>query len=305
MAQLEATEPLSSSEHAPRKLRNIVVDSRRWNDFQFRDDDIVIATWSKSGTTWTQQIVAQLIFDADQTVYGQALSPWIDGFPFSDVLQAAEAQTHRRFLKTHLPADALRMSDKAKYIYVGRDARDVFWSWHHHHMSFSDAFLSHMNSLPDRDGGPMPFPDPDIRASYLHWLAADDVPCGSFWAHVQSWWDIRERPHVLLLHYANLKADTAAAVRQIASFLEIDLDEAKLPAILDHCSLDHMRKLADEWDVLTHVFKDGASSFINQGTNGRWREVLSEEEIARCDQVAAAKLTPDCAHWLTTGEYPA
>jgi len=49
-------------------------------------------------------------------------------------------------------------------------------------------------------------------------------------------------------------------------------------------------------------FKNGAASFFNKGTNGRWREVLSAEEIARCDAVAAERLTPDCAHWLRTGE---
>jgi hypothetical protein len=44
-----------------------------------------------------------------------------------------EAQTHRRFLKTHLPLDALVFSPKAKYIYIGRDGRDVVWSMYNHH----------------------------------------------------------------------------------------------------------------------------------------------------------------------------
>ena len=39
-----------------------VWDSTRLNNFPFRDDDIIIGTWSKSGTTWTQQLVAQLVF---------------------------------------------------------------------------------------------------------------------------------------------------------------------------------------------------------------------------------------------------
>ena len=40
-----------------RELHNHHFDSTIWNDFAFRSDDIVIGTYGKSGTTWTQQIV--------------------------------------------------------------------------------------------------------------------------------------------------------------------------------------------------------------------------------------------------------
>ena len=49
------------------------------------------------------------------------------------------------------------------------------------------------------------------------------------------------------------------------------------------------------------TWKDGSATFFNRGTNGRWRDVLSPAEIARCDEVAARRLTADCAHWLKTG----
>ena len=115
----------------PKKTREIykhVIDSTRWNDFVFRDDDIVISTWAKSGTTLTQQICAQLVFNGAD-VYGPNFSPWIDLMVSDGEIPRAVAQTHRRFLKTHLPIDSIVYSPCAKYIFVGRDGRDTFWSW--------------------------------------------------------------------------------------------------------------------------------------------------------------------------------
>jgi aryl sulfotransferase len=34
-----------------REIQNCICDSTRWNGFNFRDDDIVIATYAKTGTT--------------------------------------------------------------------------------------------------------------------------------------------------------------------------------------------------------------------------------------------------------------
>lgn len=45
-----------------REIQTRVCDSTRWNGFPFRDDDVIVATYAKTGTTWTQQIVGQLIF---------------------------------------------------------------------------------------------------------------------------------------------------------------------------------------------------------------------------------------------------
>ena len=67
-----------------REILNFALDSRRWNGFEFRDDDIVIGTWSKSGTTLTQQVVAQLVFIGDtaadmKTAVGAGLAIWVTG----------------------------------------------------------------------------------------------------------------------------------------------------------------------------------------------------------------------------------
>ena len=294
----------------PKKTREIqtaIVDSTRWNDFKFRADDVVIDTFGKSGTTWTQQIVGQLVLDAPDGVSAAGESPWLDMriSPLDDLMAALEAQKHRRFIKTHLPVDALVFSPRAKYIYVGRDARDIVWSAYNHQAGFTQEALDAFNEMPGRVGPRITHPPCDVRDYYLHFLEFDDFPgfeFGGLWAHTQGWWNIRHLPNVLLVHFNDLKADMEHEIRRIARFLEVDVPESKWPLVLEHCSFDYMREAATKVEILDKFFEGGGRTFFHKGTNGRWKDVLSPAEIARCDDVAARYLTPDCALWLKTGK---
>ena len=135
-----------------REMHNHHVDSTIWNDFRFRDDDIIIATYAKSGTTWMQQIIAQMLFGPDPNLEVAEMSPWLDlRVPPKEVkLPMVEAQTHRRFLKTHLPVDALVFSQQAKYLYIGRDGRDVVWSMYNHHANANGLWYEALNDTADR-----------------------------------------------------------------------------------------------------------------------------------------------------------
>lgn len=172
-----------------RELHNHHFDSTLWNDFAFRDDDIVIATYAKSGTTWTQQIVAQLLFGGDPELPVAEMSPWLDlRVPPREVkLPAVEAQTHRRFLKTHLPADALVYSPRARYLYIGRDARDVVWSMYNHHANANADWYAALNDTPGRVGPPIDPPPADIHEYWRDWIERDGHPFWPYWESVRSW----------------------------------------------------------------------------------------------------------------------
>jgi aryl sulfotransferase len=43
---------------------------------------------------------------------------------------------------------------------------------------------------------------------------------------------------------------------------------------------------------------------FHKGVVAQWRDVLTPAEAALCDDAAGRNLTPDCAHWLATGELP-
>lgn len=290
-----------------RELHNHHFDSTIWNDLRFRDDDIVIATYAKSGTTWTQQIVAQLLFNGDPDVPVAEISPWLDlRVPPKEVkLPQVEAQTHRRFLKTHLPVDALVFSPKAKYLFIGRDARDVVWSLHNHHAGANELFYKAINDTPGRVGPPLPRPTPDIRRYWLDWFENDGHPFWPFWSHTRSWWAVRGLPNVLFLHFSEMKRDMPAAIRRIAAFLDIPIDPGRWPAILEHCSFDWMKRHARQSVPLGGALWDaGAETFIHRGVNGRWQDTLTPEDSAAYEARAIAELGPACAQWLATGERP-
>ena len=291
----------------PKKIREMHshhFDSTIWNDFAFRDDDIIISTYAKSGTTWVQQIVSQLIFNGQAGLPVAEMSPWLDlRVPPKHIkLAEIEKQTHRRFLKTHLPVDALVFSPKARYIYIGRDGRDVVWSMYNHHANANQAWYEALNDTPGRVGPPIERPPESIRQYFHDWLARDGHPFWPFWENIRSWWEIRALPNLLLLNFEDLKRDMPGEIRRIAAFLNVEIDESKWADILSHCSFDYMKANATASVPLGGAFWDGgAQTFINKGVNGRWRDVLSAEENSLYEKRADAELGPDCARWLTSG----
>ena len=288
-----------------RELHSHHFDSTIWNDFQFRNDDIVIGTYAKSGTTWTQQIVAQMLFGPDPDLEVAEMSPWLDlrVHPKDVKLPMVEAQTHRRFLKTPLPLDALRFSPKAKYIYIGRDGRDVVWSMYNHHVNANHLRYEALNDMPGRVGPPIEPPPSDIRQYWREWLEGDGHPFWPYWENVRTWWEFRHLPNILFVHFANLKRDMSGEMHRIAEFLDVSIDETKWETILQYCSFDWMKRHGTKSVPLGGAFWDaGAQVFINRGVNGRWAETLTPEDVAEYEARAVQELGPECARWLATGE---
>ena len=48
-------------------------------------------------------------------------------------------------------------------------------------------------------------------------------------------------------------------------------------------------------------WKGGAETFMHKGTNNRWRDILSDDELILYDAACKRALTPDCREWLENG----
>ena len=288
-----------------REIHNHHFDSTIWNDFKFRDDDIIISTYAKSGTTWMQQIIAQLLFNGEEGLNVAEMSPWLDlRVPPKEVkLPEVEAQTRRRFIKTHLPVDALVFSGQAKYIYIGRDGRDVLWSLYHHHVNANEQWYDALNNTPGLVGPPIGPPSASVTEYFDLWLERDGFPFWSLWENARSWWTVKELPNVYMVHFQNLKDDLPGEIRRLADFINTPIDESMWEDILLHCSFDYMKAHAANSVPLGGIFwNGGAETFINKGVNGRWHDVLSSDDNNKYEHRAIAELGPECARWMATGD---
>lgn len=301
--------------------RNHHFDSTKWEAVKPRDDDIIIVTAYKSGTTWMQQILSELIFRGGEKPASLGdMSPWVDlRVPPAEVLgPLLELQTWRRFLKTHLPADAFEPYFKktAKYIYVGRDGRDAFMSLLNHWEHANDAWYGGMNDSPGLVGPPVPkYHDSGcIQDIFDAWLSKgsptlpneqDGYPFWSFFHNASTWWDkATKNPNILLVHFNDLKADLQGQMMRISKFLDIEVDQDHLPEMVKACTFDEMKKNADAIAPLNGMLWNGGSqTFIFKGTNERWKGVLREDQLAAYEAKVKESLSADCAAWFANGGF--
>lgn len=313
----EITESMSAlGKNGPlerRVYQNHHIDSDRWDSFTRREDDIIIVTSIKSGTTWMQMIVRDLVFFRRPAMLSlNHLSPWLEGRRDSreEILNVLEMQRHRRFIKCHLPLDGLPFFPELKYLVVVRHPCDVFMSLWNHYSSYNQAFFDRVNAPGFRMGPEFEPPPKDPRMFWKNWMTKGWFPWETegypFWTnlrHTQQWWAVRDLPNVHFVHFNSLLENLAGEIGKIAEFLDIPLPSDGAARVAKGLTFSEVRKRVERFRSPRYeeMFRDGARSFFFKGTNGRWRDVLTEEDLELYQEARKRELTDDCANWLEGG----
>ena len=110
-------------------------------------------------------------------------------------------------------------------------------------------------------------------------------------------------PNMYFLHYQNLKDDMEGEIEKIGRFLGYQKpDKETWDKMVLHCTFDYMKENATASTPLGgSLWEGGADTFVHKGTNGRWKDWLTPEDVAMYEKRAIEELGEDCAHWLETG----
>jgi aryl sulfotransferase len=277
-----------------------------------RKDGIVISTYPKCGTTWTQRIVGMLVFGSPAPFAVQDSSPWPDfrAPPPGAARELAEGQTHRRFLKSHLPFDALPKYEGVKYIHVARDGRDAAMSFFNHKSHYTPGVIARWKEISASDpkfgDDGFDYSPQDPAAHFAGWVDGpeDDQgdPGASYFVMESSFWEARHDPDVLLVHYNDMKTDLSGEMRRIADFLDIAVPDALWPELVSAADFAAMKAASAQlMPSAGEVWKGGGDTFINKGTNGRWQGVCRPEDLARYEAKVAENFCPELAAWCEHG----
>ena len=247
---------------------------------EWRDRDILISVPIKSGTTWTMNIVHQLLTGGDpdfEDIYAEV--PWIEiltrpGMPVQELLDRVGKMSleRPRAFKTHAAPPVLPYIEPGgdkniRYIVVFRNPEEALVSAKPFLEQHTDEWYE-LWQAPRRA-----LTRPDFPAFYYEVIDAIGMHAALF-GFLQSWWPLRDRPNVLFLHFANMKRDHEGSVRRIANFIGARPTDDQFRAITQYTSFPWMKQNGVKFDASTAtdvpVLRPGA--MVRKGEAGAARE---------------------------------
>jgi len=275
-------------------------------DFKFKSTDILLMTFPKCGTTWTQEIIwtmknnpnlnhpmanlnpnikapfleadtlVEIKMDDKGALLGESVKQFRELCAGKDpkdgiFLQAAAFSKDPRTIKTHLPFSLLAPSllDTAKVVYVVRNPKDVVVSMCHHQRIIKNV------------GFKGTFED------YIQLFLDGTVMFAPYGPHLKEAWERRNHPNLHFIFYEEMKADPLKEIKRLNTFMETNLTEEQMQAIVKYTSFEEMKardELSKDVNTMRQEVVKNEGGFYRKGQVGDSKNKFSPEMEAEIDQ---------------------
>ncbi|XP_048870024.1 sulfotransferase 1C1-like isoform X3 [Brienomyrus brachyistius] len=235
--------------------------------------DLLISTYPKAGTTWTQEIVDLLLHNGDAEACRRAIVavriPFLEITsppPIPSGLDLLNTMNPPRVIKTHLPIQLVPegfWKNKCKVIYVARNAKDNMVSYYH---------FDRMNHTQ---------PDPGPWDGYIHKFMKGKLAWGSWYDHVKGYWEEREKRNILYLFYEDMKENPRREVERIMKYLDLSLSDDVIKRVVELTSFKVMKDnpMANYTFITKPIFDHSISPFMRKGEVGDWANHFSPDQL--------------------------
>ncbi|KAM7317438.1 hypothetical protein ACRRTK_023740 [Alexandromys fortis] len=171
--------------------------------------------------------------------------------------------TSPRLIKSHLPYRFLPSdlhNGDSKVIYMARNPKDLVVSYYQFHRSLRT--MSYRGTFQE----------------FCRRFMNDKLGYGSWFEHVQEFWEHRMDANVLFLKYEDMHRDLVTMVEQLARFLGVSCDKAQLESLTEHC-----HQLVDQCC-------NAEALPVGRGRVGLWKDIFTVSMNEKFDLVYKQKM---------------
>ena len=255
---------------------------------------LFIASYPKSGTTWTHALVFHILSDGQLPLdhislyspFYEMSKTWDEG---SDNIALKYSENHKilgwRVFNTHLLHSMLPKGDSVRHIYVYRNCRDVAISFFHH--------LSNQVG----DGG--------VSSSLLQFLidwCDGNLLFGTWANHLHGW--LKEingsnKNNILLLRYEDMKLDLRSSISRVSKFLDHDLITARLDELTLLLNFESMKSSKHLYQPISVEWKEGFE-FLRKGEVGDSEGHFGPKEELLISKMLEREFPDGLPEWLSS-----
>lgn len=239
-------------------------------DLEFRDDDIMLCTYQKTGTNWLYEVLSMINNRSAERVKTNKVMTMIEAAPQERMNQYPSP----RVLNSHLPLRYLpedMKKKKIKTVLCFRNPKDTVVSFYNHQKGIKKF---------EYDG------------KFSDWLPVyleGKLTYGKYSDYLKEWENaIKEGVDfpLLTLYYEDIKLNGAKELDRLLQFLGVDLDEQLKKDILDACSFERMskEKMLGPKHLVEKAFHQGFN-FFRKGEIGDWKNWFTVAESEMFDEI--------------------